>query len=70
MPEQMVALGACRLASPRARNAPPCAAAIRVAIGMARRGDVVVVAGRGHLDYMDFWDGEVGLRCCFCLEPE
>ena len=31
--------------------------AIRVAIGLAKPRDVVIVAGRGHLDYMEYWDG-------------
>lgn len=31
--------------------------AIRVAIGLAKPKDVVIVAGRGHLDYMEYWDG-------------
>lgn len=31
--------------------------AIRVAIGLAKQRDVVVVAGRGDLDYVDHWDG-------------
>ena len=34
--------------------------AIRAAIGTAGPGDVVVIAGRGHCDYMEYWDGEVG----------
>jgi len=34
--------------------------AIRAAIGTAAPGDVVVIAGRGHCDYMEYWDGEVG----------
>jgi hypothetical protein len=33
--------------------------AIRAAIGTAAPGDVVVIAGRGHVDFMDYWDGEV-----------
>ena len=33
--------------------------AIRAAIGTAAPGDVVVIAGRGHCDFMDYWDGEV-----------
>jgi hypothetical protein len=32
--------------------------AIRVAVGMARSRDVVLVTGRGHLDYVEYWDGE------------
>ena len=35
--------------------------AIRAAIGTAAPGDVVVIAGRGHCDYMEYWDGEVRL---------
>jgi len=31
--------------------------AIRVAIGMARSRDVVLVTGRGHCDFVDVWDG-------------
>lgn len=31
--------------------------AIRVAVGLAKPRDVVVVAGHGHIDYMDYWDG-------------
>ena len=34
--------------------------AIRAAIGTAGPGDVVVITGRGHCDYMEYWDGEVG----------
>jgi hypothetical protein len=32
-------------------------AAIRVAIGMARPRDVVVVVGKGHRDWQEYWDG-------------
>jgi UDP-N-acetylmuramoyl-L-alanyl-D-glutamate--2,6-diaminopimelate ligase len=32
--------------------------AIRSAIGTASPGDVVVIAGRGHKDYMEYWDGD------------
>jgi UDP-N-acetylmuramyl tripeptide synthase len=32
--------------------------AIRVAVGMARARDVVVIAGRGHLDFVEVWDGQ------------
>ncbi len=32
--------------------------AIRAAIGTAQPGDVVLIAGRGHCDYMEYWDGE------------
>jgi hypothetical protein len=39
--------------------------AIRAAIGTAAPGDVVVIAGRGHVDFMEYWDGEV--RCCCIL---
>lgn len=31
--------------------------AIRVAIGQAKPRDVVIVAGRGHIDFMEYWDG-------------
>lgn len=34
--------------------------AIRAAIGTAGAGDVVVIAGRGHVDFMEYGDGEVG----------
>ena len=32
--------------------------AIRVAVGMAKPKDVVIIAGRGHTDYMEYWDGQ------------
>ena len=32
-------------------------AAIRVAVGMAKRQEVVVVAGKGHVDWQEYWDG-------------
>jgi len=32
--------------------------AIRVAVGMAKPKDVVIIAGRGHIDYMEYWDGQ------------
>ena len=32
--------------------------AIRAAIGTAGPGDVVVIAGRGHNDCMEYWDGD------------
>ncbi|GAX74661.1 hypothetical protein CEUSTIGMA_g2109.t1 [Chlamydomonas eustigma] len=35
--------------------------AIRAAIGTAAPGDVVVIAGRGHVDFMEYWDGEDGI---------
>lgn len=35
--------------------------AIRAAIGTAAPGDVVLIAGRGHRDYIEHWDGEDGL---------
>lgn len=35
--------------------------AIRAAIGTAGPGDAVLIAGRGHLDYIEHWDGEAGL---------
>eukprot|EP00879_Flechtneria_rotunda_P018943 GHRR01019886.1.p1 GENE.GHRR01019886.1~~GHRR01019886.1.p1 ORF type:complete len:681 (+),score=219.20 GHRR01019886.1:600-2642(+) len=35
--------------------------AIRAAIGTAAPGDVVLLAGRGHLDYIEHWDGEDGV---------
>lgn len=31
--------------------------AIRVAVGMAKPKDVVIIAGRGHIDFMEYWDG-------------
>lgn len=31
--------------------------AIRVAIGMAKPREVVIVAGKGHVDYQEYWDG-------------
>jgi len=31
--------------------------AIRVAVGLAKPKDVVIVAGRGHVDFMEYWDG-------------
>lgn len=31
--------------------------AIRVAIGLAKPKDVVIIAGRGHVDNMEYWDG-------------
>lgn len=31
--------------------------AVRVAIGMARAGDVLVVAGKGHEDFQSYWSG-------------
>jgi UDP-N-acetylmuramoyl-L-alanyl-D-glutamate--2,6-diaminopimelate ligase len=34
--------------------------AIRAAIGTAKEGDVVVVVGRGHVDAMQYGDGEGG----------
>ncbi len=34
--------------------------AIRAAIGTAAPGDVVVIAGRGHRDCMEYWVGTVG----------
>lgn len=33
--------------------------AIRAAIGAATEKDVVLIAGRGHIDYMEYEDGEV-----------
>jgi len=36
--------------------------AIRAAIGTAQPGDVVLIAGRGHNDYMEYEDGEGGTR--------
>ena len=36
--------------------------AIRAAIGTAAPGDVVVIAGRGHCDFMEYWDGEVSYK--------
>ncbi len=35
----------------------PAPAAIRVAIGMAKPREVVIVAGKGHVDYQEYWDG-------------
>ena len=32
--------------------------AIRAAIGTARPGDAVVLLGRGHVDYVEVWDGD------------
>jgi hypothetical protein len=32
--------------------------AIRAAIGTARPGDAVAILGRGHLDYVEHWDGD------------
>ena len=31
--------------------------AIRVAVGLAKPKDVVIIAGRGHVDFMEYWDG-------------
>lgn len=35
--------------------------AIRCAIGTAKPDDVVVIAGRGACDYMEYWDGKDGI---------
>lgn len=35
--------------------------AIRAAIGTAAENDVVLIAGRGHGDCMEYWDGEEGI---------
>jgi hypothetical protein len=37
--------------------------AIRAAIGTAGAGDAVIIAGRGHLDFMEYGDEEVGPHC-------
>lgn len=60
----------------------PAPAAIRVAIGMAKPREVVIVAGKGHVDYQEYWDGAdmdnpdtikvgAGLRGvrCVCCAP-
>ncbi len=35
--------------------------AIRCAIGTADADDVVVIAGRGDRDYVEYWDGQDGI---------
>ena len=74
------ALGCCACLEewPQAGTPTPLsrapAAAIRVAIGMARARDVVVVAGKGHIDWQEYWDGaefdleeRTTLKVCVCV---
>ena len=35
--------------------------AVRAAIGTAKEGDVVLLAGQGSRDYVEHWDGEDGI---------
>lgn len=38
--------------------------AIRAAIGTAGKGDVVVILGRGHTDFMEYGEEDVSLLAC------